>query len=198
MGEKAKTYTTLTDEELIVKINSDDRHAYAILLQRYAHKVIRMAASVVKNQEEAQDIAQDVFLSLLVSLENWEEGGQAKFSSWIYRITLNKSIDYKRKRKPVSSTDDIQLTCDSKDGYQQVLEKQLTENMRSLLQKLPETQRDAIFLYYYKELTIPEIAKKMDSTEVAVRSLLKRGKAILRDKIRHEEGLKSTRVKELV
>ena len=151
MGEKAKTYTTLTDEELIVKINSDDRHAYAILLQRYAHKVIRMAASVVKNQEEAQDIAQDVFLSLLVSLENWEEGGQAKFSSWIYRITLNKSIDYKRKRKPVSSTDDIQLTCDSKDGYQQVLEKQLTENMRSLLQKLPETQHDAIFLYYYKE-----------------------------------------------
>tara|TARA_B100001750_G_C15520408_1_gene611072 strand:+ start:3651 stop:4247 length:597 start_codon:yes stop_codon:yes gene_type:complete len=198
MGENTQNYTTLTDEELIVKINHDDRHAYAILLQRYAHKVVRMAVSVVKNEEEAQDVAQDVFLSLLVSLQDWDKGGKAKFSSWIYRITLNKAIDYKRKRKPVASTDDVQLPCQAKDGYQQILEKEISRNMKSLLEKLPDTQREAIFLYYYKDMNIPEIAQKMNSTDIAVRSLLKRGKAILRDKIRYEETLKADRVKELV
>ena len=198
MGDNTKTYTTLTDEQLIAKINSDDRHAYAVLLQRYAHKVVRMAMSVVRNEDIAQDVAQDVFLSLLVTLQKWEEGGQAKFSSWIYRVTFNKAIDYKRKQKPIDSTDDIQLACQAKDGYQQILEKQMSKKMKDLLYKLPETQRTAIFLYYYKEMSVAEIAEKMNNTDVAVRSLLKRGKAILRDKIQYEDTLKQKKSLELV
>ena len=198
MGENTKTYTTLSDEDLIVKINGDDRHAYAVLLQRYAHKVVRMAMSVVKNDDMAEDVAQDVFLSLLVSLQDWDKGGQAKFSSWIYRVTFNKAIDHKRKQKPVESTDDVQLACQAKDGYQQILEKQMSQKMKDLLHKLPDTQRTAIFLYYYKEMSVADIAKHMDSTDVAVRSLLKRGKAILRDKIKHEEALQKSKLAALV
>ena len=189
MGEIVKTYTTLTDEELIIKINADDRHAYAILLQRYAHKVIRMALTIVRNDDEAQDIAQDVFLSLLVSLQDWDTNGNAKFSSWIYRVTLNKAIDYKRKQKPTESCEDVFLVSQSKDGYQQVLEKQMSQQIQMLLQKLPETQRTAIFLYYYKDMTVGEIAQKTGNTEMAVRSLLKRGKAILREKIHTAHAL---------
>lgn len=183
MGYCVQSYTTLSDEDLIVKINADDRHAYAILLQRYTHKVIRMAYTIVKNEDEAQDVAQDVFMSLLIALEKWDHNGSAKFSSWIYRITLNKAIDYKRKKKPTSSANLETIPDHHKDGYHQLLEKQNAKVMQTHLDKLPDTQRQAIFLYYYKDMTIPEIADKMESTESAIRSLLKRAKAILRDKM---------------
>lgn len=198
MGDSVLTYTTLTDEALIAKINADDRQAYAVLLQRYTHKVIRMAYAIVKSEDEAQDVAQDVFVSLLVALENWDSQGKAKFSSWIYRITLNKAIDYKRKRKPTTSTEQIDIPAQSKEGYHRVLESQRAAAMQAQLNRLPDAQKEAIFLYYYKEMTIPAIARQMESTEVAVRSLLKRGKALLRDRIGQGDLLFDLKDRELV
>lgn len=177
--------TEVTDENLIVLIlNHGDRKAYNILVQRYLRKIWRLAMSVLHNEAEAEDAVQDVFVSLTKSLEKFDLNGGAKFSTWIYRVALNRCIDIKRKKRFTGHSDETDtLACDAKSAYHKTCERQMSEKLKDMMDALPEQQKDALQLYYFEEKSVNEICTTLSKSEESIRSLLKRGKAGLKEKM---------------
>lgn len=185
------------DEILHSLILDGDKDAYNTLVKRYFGKIWRLAISILKNEEEAEDAVQDVFLSLWQSLHSWDPDGTAKLSTWIYRVSFNKCIDIKRKRKPSQTSDGIDVVCENETAYQNTLQKELSNKITNLLTDLPKMQRMALKLYYYEELSIHEMCGRMARSEQSVRSLLKRARAGLKDKMEHDDAFQSFDVKSL-
>ena len=182
---------TLSDEELVSLIVNGDKQAYSLLVQRYLNKIWRLAMSILHNEQEAEDAVQEVFLTLWQKLEQWDTNGKAKFSTWIYRVSFNKCIDIKRKRKPTEDSDQVVLPDSGKTAYQDILQNELSKKLSNLLKDLPEMQSMALLLYYYEELSVEEISVKLEKTEQSVRSLLKRGRAKKKKKMQYDQAFQS-------
>lgn len=153
--------------------------------------------SVFHNESEAEDAVQDVLLSIWKNRENLksESEGGAKFSTWLYRVMLNRCIDIKRKRKPQTGTEIIdEVTCDDTPSAESLLvETQNSSQLLTHIMEIPEKQRLAILLFYYEELSIKEISDKLSMNEPAVRSLLKRGRKTLKERFENESHEYDTR-----
>ncbi len=187
----AQTADKASDEDLVRAIRDGDKHSYSILVERYLDKIWRLAMSILTNEQEAEDAVQDVFLMLWQSLDKWDPDGAAKFSTWIYRVSFNKCIDIKRKRRPSSDIEDMQISTGDKTAYQQTLDHQLSDKLSIILETLPEAQRSALLLFYYEELSVEEICSKLSRSEQSVRSLLKRGRATLKEKLQYDQAFQS-------
>lgn len=174
--------TIKTDDELLLLIAANDRAAYRALVERYIGKLWRLGISVLANETEAEDAVQDVLLTVWTNRHKWQPGA-AKFSTWIYRVMLNRCIDIKRSRRLTVGTEEIEETMpsDAIPAADQILVAQEDRNQLSeLIEKLPEQQRLALLLFYYEELDIRQIANRLDTSEQAARSLLKRGRMALK------------------
>ena len=92
--------STLSDSALLVRIfENNDERAYEILIDRYLQPLWRLASNILHDGSEAEDVIQDVFAMLWHRKLDWDSQGDAKFTSWIYRVVLNKCIDVKRKKQ---------------------------------------------------------------------------------------------------
>ncbi len=181
----------LSDNALLELISSGNETAYNMLLQRYVGKIWRLSFSILKNEQEAEDAAQDVFLSLWKSLKKWDQNGSAKFSTWIYRVTFNKCIDIKRKKPPITSGEEYEIDSGEPSAYHKTLENQVSDKLSGVLCSLPNKQKEAIQLYYFKDMSALEVAKAMNKSEQSVRSLLKRARASLKETLKHDPYISS-------
>ena len=171
----------LTDEELLLRIRQDDEKAYKALVSRYLNKIWRLSFNILHNKEDAEDVAQEVFITVWNQRHKWE-AGEASFSTWLYRVGVNKSIDFKRRRKaPTAELNENIADSDEKNTDDFTALKQQRELFSKMLKELPEKQMLCLLLYYYEDLNIQQICTRLKSTEDSVRSLLKRGKASLRE-----------------
>lgn len=180
--------TQVSDDDLLARIKNDDRAAYKMLVERYLPKLWRLSVSVLYNEAEAEDVVQDTLLTVWQNRHKWEDG-DAKFSTWIYRVTLNRSIDVKRKRRPTTGIEMVEDTMPSEAllaADQLLVRREDHAHLNRLLNTLPENQKAAILLYYCEELNIKEISTKLATTEQGARSLLKRGRKALRDMLDRE------------
>jgi RNA polymerase sigma-70 factor (ECF subfamily) len=180
----------ISDEDLIEKIKCGDKPAYKMIVERYLTKLWRLGMSVLRNETDAEDAVQDVLLSIWQNKETLksEKEGGAKFSTWIYRVMLNRCIDIKRRKKPQTGTEIIdEVTCDNNPSAESLLvDTQNSANLLSHLMEIPEKQRLAIILFYFEELSVKEISDKLSTTEQAVRALLKRGRSTLKERFENE------------
>ena len=146
----------------------------------------------MQHQTEAEDIAQEVFIQVYRSIQNFK--GESLLSTWIYRITITKSLDHLRSKKRkkrfgfLSSLfgDDNKPVYEAKDfNHPGVLQERKEDAaiLFKLIDQLPENQRTAFILNKVEELSYREIAAVLDTTESAVDSLLQRAKQNLRKKI---------------
>lgn len=156
-------------------------------------RVYNTAISFLQNREDAEDITQDVFIEVYYSLEKFKQ--QSALSTWIYRITVNKSLDLLRKKNRKkrfgfmssifnSETGEINLDKGHFDHPGILLEKK--ENARILfaaIEVLSENQKTAFILFHIEELSQKEIAVIMDLSPKAVESLIQRAKGVLREKL---------------
>lgn len=179
--------TKHNDHDLVARARRGDHAAYTVLVRHYMPKIRRLALSILHNETEAEDAVQDIFLSLLKNLGKWNPEGPAKFSTWVYRISFNKCIDLKRKRKPATPAEDLDLLSTDNDGYKNTLQKEVSKKLQHLLKTLPAAQHQALAYYYYRDLSVLEISQKMNKTQQSVRALLKRGKAALRHNISEKQ-----------
>jgi len=156
-------------------------------------RVFNTAISFLQNREDAEDITQDVFIEVYHSLEKFKQ--QSSISTWIYRITVNKSLDFLRKKNRrkeygfirnlfYKESGEINLDKGHFDHPGVLLEKK--ENARILfaaIELLSENQKTAFILFHVEELSQKEIAEVMGTSPKAVESLIQRAKATLREKL---------------
>lgn len=177
----------LSDAELCDNMRAGDQAALRLLMDRHGAMVLRLAINVLSDRGEAEDVAQEVFLSVWNNRESWVEG-EARFSTWIHRVAINKAIDKRRRRRASpESTETIAAMVDAQayrsDHAEQethLAQLDISKTLAAEIDRLPETQARAVRLYYFDGKDVVSIAQLMGATEQAVRSLLKRGRQALR------------------
>ncbi|MCL5022424.1 MAG: sigma-70 family RNA polymerase sigma factor [Nitrospirae bacterium] len=142
---------------LIEQCRGGNSEAYAILVERYQEMVYNVACRMIGDRDAAHDISQESFLSAYDGLKRFRS--DSKFSTWLYRITVNKCRDYLRGRKPDVLLDEVSEILPSKapDPQDLLYRKQLGQTLQTALGALPEDYREVIVLKHiggldYKEM----------------------------------------------
>lgn len=176
----------MDDEALLARMQQDDSAAYRVLVERHVDRAYAIALRVLGNQADAEDVAQECLVKVWSHRQNWQEG-KAKFSTWLYRVVVNRCIDL-RRRPTNDCIDDVPEPMDDEaDSVTSIHRGQVYGKLSDAMGRLPEQQRLALTLSYFDDLGNSEIAEIMQTTVSAVESLLKRGRQALRDKLRRSE-----------
>jgi RNA polymerase sigma-70 factor (ECF subfamily) len=163
-----------------------------LLYEKYARQVYNLALQYVQNVNDAEEITQDVFLAAHKSLDKFR--AEANYGTWIYRITINKSLDFlkakKRKKRFFWFTDELNENDSIEFNHPGVLMENQEETafIFSCINELPDNQKTALILNKIEQLHIAEIAGIMEVSVKAVESLVQRAKANLSKKIEIGEG----------
>ncbi len=167
-----------SDEVLLLNFANGDATAARLLTARLTPRVLGYAARVLGDRAEAEDVTQEAMLRLWKIAPEWQQG-QAKISTWLYRVTANLCTDRLRKRRTVD-LDAVAEPLDEGASAEQRLQA-ATRNaaLEAALQTLPERQRQAVVLRHLEGLKNPEIAEVLNVTVEAVESLTARGKRAL-------------------
>lgn len=175
--------TDETDEALLAALAQDDKQAFRTLTERYLQKIWRLSFRILNNRQDAEEVTQDVFVSVWNNRTNWRDG-DAKFSTWLYRVAVNRSIDFKRKHKPQNVELSETLIDDSGTAADELVsQRQMHGLLMECMKELPEKQMLAMLYFYYEEMDIGEICSRLQTTEEAARSLLKRARVTMKDKL---------------
>jgi len=175
----------MTDEQLVEQVRQGRSEAYRVLIERHKSYIYTIIYRMVEHKETAEDLTQDVFMKLYRTMANFR--GDAKFTTWLYRITTNLVKDYRRsqKRKPYTTLLD-KMKGWLKDTKAQpeeiVLQKDEQQRMQILLAGLPDKYRLILYLYHYKQLSYQEMSAITGLPVKTLETRLYRGKAMLKEK----------------
>ena len=178
---------TWTDEELVAKSIRGDADSFNQLVLRWERPIYALAYRTIGREEDARDVCQETFLRAFRALPGFR--GQAKFSSWIYRIALNLCRDWMRRERrtpvmqPPEDVDLIELAAaaePSESIEDLVARKDLSRLVEKAMTLLPEEQRTAIVLKEYHGLTFQEIAELVGCPLSTVKTRLYQGLIVLR------------------
>jgi RNA polymerase sigma-70 factor (ECF subfamily) len=183
-----------SDVQLMLDVKAGDEQSFELLLQRYRTPLVNFLYRMVRAREEAEDLAQEVFLRVYRARKDYVPS--AKFTTWLFRIATNLALnsvrDNRHQRMEISL--DAPVTVDAEDGDEKALdiaekspniEQYMVEEarkkmIRHAIDKLPEKQRAAVLLHKYQELDYGDIAKILECSESALKSLLFRAYETLR------------------
>lgn len=173
----------------MAEIAAGERAAFDILCRRHLLRCVRVAYRVHPCWRDAEEIAQDVFLQVWERAETWRADAGARFSTWLYRVAVNRAVDYRRRHKSFSPLDEAGDPPSPDLGAEAAVEeRQLAARIDAVIADLPERQRAALALCYYDELTCAEAAEVMEVSVSAMESLLVRARRTARSKLRDIVG----------
>ena len=168
------------DAELLQAIAGGDRSAFDRLSRRHLDRAYGVALRMTGSRADAQDVVQDVFLRLWQRPDAWRPG-QAQFSTWLYRVVVNRCLDLKRRPKG-TDLDSVEEPQDpDANAEDSLLDAERSRALDSAVSQLPERQREAIVLTYTAGLRNAEAASAMEISVKAFEALLVRAKRELRD-----------------
>ncbi|MGQ7869135.1 RNA polymerase sigma factor [Sunxiuqinia sp. sy24] len=161
---------TLNDNQLVQNFIDGDQLALEELVRRHKNRVFTYVVLIVKNHQLAEDIFQDTFIKVIRSLKTGKYTENGKFVSWVLRIAHNLIIDHFRKEKLLNTTsnDDTEIDLFNSQKYSdeniedKLVYDQITEDVRKLIDLLPEDQRQVIMMRHYMGLSFKEISKQTD------------------------------------
>jgi RNA polymerase sigma-70 factor, ECF subfamily len=182
----------MDDSEIIRLILNGDRHIFRMLVEKYQSMVFRTCIGFLHNKEDADDLTQDIFIKVFQSLHTFK--GESAFSTWIYRIAVNASLNRVRKNSgnrviyrftslfgSDNTEKEISLPVFNNENPESILiNREHKKWLQDALDSLPENQRTAIVLSKYEDLSQKEISEIMKTTEGAVEALIQRAKTNLR------------------
>lgn len=178
MSSQAK-HIEMTDNEIVREyLRTNNALYFSHLYRKYANKVYGKCISILKNDDEARDAVQDIFVKIMLNMSGF--GEKAQFSTWIYSITYNYCIDTIRKRKKEKTlfSDEIEKAPDVAD--EEVPDEYLMEmdvkQLKIVLEKLPAGDRAVLLMKYQDEMSIKDISEALDKTESAIKMKIKRAK----------------------
>jgi RNA polymerase sigma-70 factor, ECF subfamily len=181
------------DAELMLRVKGGDDASFGVLLEKHRNPVIHFLYRMVQNQAVAEELAQEVFLRVYRSRASYEP--TAKFTTWLFRIAthlaLNSIRDGKNDRKRESLDDmvddqPVRQVSDNRPTIEQAMlyQARLAE-VKKAIQTLPEKQRAAVLMHKYEEMEYSQIARALNCSESAVKSLLFRAYETLRARLAH-------------
>ena len=170
----------LEDAMLLARFAQGDRAAAQVLTARLAPVVYSQAFRMLGDRAEAEDITQDSLLRLWHAAPDWQ-AGQAKVTTWLYRVTSNLCIDKMRKSKRQSSDAVPEMPDDGPDMERRLQDRARAQALRAALSDLPDRQKQAMVLRHLEGLSNPDVAQIMQISVEAVESLMSRGKRSLAD-----------------
>jgi len=168
------------DAELLRAIADGDRAAFDRLSRRHLDRAYGVALRMTGGRADAEDVVQDVFLRLWLRPESWRPG-QAQFSTWLYRVVVNRCLDLKRRPKGTELDSVEEPQAPDANAEDSLLRAERSRALDSAVAKLPERQRAAIVLTYTAGLRNAEAASAMEISIKAFEALLVRAKRELRD-----------------
>lgn len=178
------------DNFYIEKVKKGQSNYFSYIVEKYQDIVFSISLKVLKNREDAEEMAQESFIKAYKSLHSFK--GKAKFSTWLYRITYNTCISEVRKKKVhFTSTDDVQIQDESEeinlDGFP---EEKRAKAIKEAMSKLPEDEYTLVLLFYFEEQSIEEIAKitklSVSNTKVKLFRARKKLYTILKNMLQEE------------
>ena len=185
----------LEDTHYIKLTRAGDMQAFGLLVQKHQRLVFTLALRMLKNQEEAEEAAQDTFVKVYQSLSRFEE--KSKFTTWVYRVAYNECLGRLRKSKRhFTLVEDIVENSDEPTDFLDGLEILHREERATLIKKgiemLNPAEAVALTLFYHEDLSVKEISTITGSSESNVKAQLFRGRKHL------ENNLKKLGNKELI
>jgi RNA polymerase sigma-70 factor (ECF subfamily) len=177
----------MDDEKVIARfLETGDRATFGLLVERYQDRVFRLVASVLGPYAgvDAEEVCQEVFLRLYRKIHQFT--GQAGFGTWLYRIAYNLAIDWRRRarfRLPHVSIEEIRGLAASSDPLEDVLTKEKKDVVALAMEDLPDLYRTALYMHYWLERPVEEIAELMGIPEGTVKSQLFRARNLLKDRL---------------
>jgi len=145
---------------------------------RHKSRVFAFIMSKIKNRDVTEDIFQDTFIKVINSLKRGKYNEEGKFVPWVMRIAHNLVIDHFRRQKKTRSiapTDDFNIfdviSNEEKNAEEEMIDDQITSDVRKLIEELPEDQKEVLKMRYYKDLSFKEIA---EITDVSINTALGR------------------------
>jgi len=185
----------LTEFELIEGLRKGDEAAFRYLVDTYQDRVYNTAMGIVQSAEDAEDVAQEVFIQVFRSIGAFK--AESKLSTWIYRITTTRSLDLLRSRKSKKRFGFIQrLLGENNEPVQEIPDfnhpgiqldrKENAARLFKVIGKLPENQKIAFTLHKLEDLSYQEVSDVMGTTVAAVESLMHRAKQNLRKLLENE------------
>ncbi|MFO8001977.1 MAG: sigma-70 family RNA polymerase sigma factor [Marinilabilia sp.] len=171
--------TVLSDEELVKKFISGEARCIDILLDRHQKRIYSFIFLMVRQRDLAEDIFQDVFVKVIHSLKSGKYAENGRFTSWVMRIAHNLVIDHFRKQKNQQMVSNDHYSFDifnnSRFSDQTIEDRlvydQMLNDVASLVEQLPEAQKEVVTLRHYFGLSFKEIAEE---TEVSINTALGR------------------------
>ena len=185
--------TASTDEELVARSLGGDTDSFNELILRWERPIYALAYRTIGREEDARDVCQETFLRAFRALPAFR--GQAKFSSWLYRITLNLCRDWMRRERRApfiqvpEDVDPVEMAAatEPSEGIEElVARRDLTRIVERVMTRLPEEQRTAILLKEYHGLTFQEIADLIECPLSTVKTRLYQGLVVLRRELARE------------
>jgi RNA polymerase sigma-70 factor, ECF subfamily len=164
---------SLQDEESLVRrAQQRDAEAISQLYEAYFDKIYRYIALRVRNETEAEDLTQQVFMKMLQSISSYKIKG-LPFSSWIYRIAHNQVVDFLRQQNKKSTVDIEGIPLpDMGEDPQHIMEQEVDiEQLKQATRKLTSAQQEVLSLRFASELSIAQCAEIMGKTEGAIKAL---------------------------
>ena len=173
----------LTDYELVQKCLNGEKEYFSELITRHKNLVYSVVLRMVNNQDDANDLAQEVFIKVYKNLDKYFP--DFKFSTWIVKITTNHVIDYRRKKKyeTVPMEEVEYKLIEENTPEQDCLEKEERQVLNQLLNNLPYIYKVPIILYHQQGLSYQEIAEAINEPLSKVKNRIFRGRKILKEEL---------------
>ncbi len=180
----------MEEKEFISRLRQNDQNAFQILVDLFSKRVYNTCIGMLQNMEDAEDVTQEIFITIHLNIKEFKE--ESSLSTWIYRITVNKCLEFIRKKnrkkrsgifKSIFSSDGERAIENHSDFIHPgiLLENQeRSKVVFKAIDLLPEQQRTAYILHKIEQVSYNEIAEIMELSLSAVESLLFRGKQNLK------------------
>ncbi len=181
------------DAELMLRVKDGDAASFALLLERHRAPVVHFLYRMVQNQAVAEELAQEVFLRVYRARASYEP--TAKFTTWLFRIAMHLALNHLRDGKAERSQDSLDADAGESAGRQladrrltveqDLLKRARLEEVRQAVRALPGKQRAAVLMHKYEGMEYSQIARVLNCSESAVKSLLFRAYENLRARLAH-------------
>lgn len=177
------------DDEAVVAeyLRTRDPELFRQLVERHQGRVFRLAAAVLGPfaDMDAQEVTQEAFLRAHEKLASFR--GEARFSSWLHRLAYNRAIEHRRRarlRRPHLPLETLPEPAATSGPHEAAAERETRERVERLLEQLPDVYRAVVYLHYWLDASVEEIAEALSVPSGTVKSYLSRARQRLRDRAR--------------